>query len=54
MPAKVKKLGHNQYIIIDANTGKKIVTSGQFTSRKEAGKQAAAVNINTKGGQEEL
>lgn len=49
MPAKVKKSG-SMFIVIDANTGKKIRTSGRFKSRTAAARQARAINANTEGG----
>lgn len=49
MPAKVKKSG-SSYIVIDANTGKKIKTSGRFKSRAAAARQARAINAKTEGG----
>ena len=52
MPAKVKKSGSN-FIVIDANTGRKISTSGRFKSRTAAQRQANAINTNIGGGSTE-
>ncbi len=49
MPARVKKSG-KIFIVVDANTGKKILTSGRFKTRAAAARQAKAINVNTQGG----
>lgn len=46
MPVKVKKLGSGKYIVVEKSTGKKSRSSGTFSSRKAAGKQARAINAN--------
>lgn len=53
MPAKVKKLDDQKYVVIDADTGKKIKFSGQFKTRKAALDQARAINAATEGGRKE-
>lgn len=45
MPVKVAKRG-GKWIVVEASTGKKTRSSGSFTSKSKASRQARAINAN--------
>ena len=48
MPAKVKKQG-KRWVVIDADTGKVVPSSGHFATRAKAAAQARAINASMFG-----